>query len=76
MVATFRKQGGEKLVREMALRSIQLSKERCDEVKAILVGNYKVDPKRVETVGCGWAEPLGEDQPQNRRVEVQWFTAM
>jgi NitT/TauT family transport system substrate-binding protein len=76
MVAAFRKQGGEKLVREMALRAIQLSKERCDEVRTILIENYKVDPKRIDTVGCGWAEPLGDDQQQNRRVEVQWFTVM
>jgi len=69
-----RKQGGEELVRKMSFKAMELSKERCDAVKKIMVEQYKIDEGRVETLGRGYSEPLGKDPAQNRRVEVQWFT--
>jgi len=69
----FRKTGGEAYVRTMALRSVELSKERAAEVKRLLVEQCGVDAARVEIVGRGWQEPIGTDPEQNRRVEVQWF---
>jgi len=73
MKAQFMKQGGPEFVQKMAMKAVQLSKERCDEVKARLVKQFGVDETRVDYVGCGWREPLGTDIDQNRRVEVQWF---
>lgn len=73
-VAEFQKQGGPQLVQRMAMKAVQLSKERCDAVVKALVDTQKVDPSRIEAVGLGWREPLGKDMDQNRRVEVQWFT--
>ena len=73
-VPEFQKQGGPQLVQRMAMKAVQLSKERCDAVVKALIGAQKVDPSRIETVGMGWREPLGKDMDQNRRVEVQWFT--
>ena len=72
-VEEFRKTGGEAYVRTMALRSIELSKNRASEIKRLLVGQYAVDPARIDIVGRGWEEPIGTDPEQNRRVEVQWF---
>ncbi len=73
-VGEFQRQGGPALVQRMAMRAVQLSKDRCDSVAAALVEKQKVDPARIESVGLGWREPLGKDMDQNRRVEVQWFT--
>jgi NitT/TauT family transport system substrate-binding protein len=69
----FRKTGGEAYVRSMALRSVELSKNRAAEIKRLLVEQYGVDPARIDIVGRGWEEPVGTDPEQNRRVEVQWF---
>lgn len=74
MVAVFTQQGGPQLVQRMALKAVQLSKERCESVRKSLLSQHNVDPARIESVGCGWSEPLGTDGEQNRRVEVQWFT--
>lgn len=74
MVETFRRQGGETLVRSRALAAMQLSKERANEVKKKLQELYKLDSDRLEAVGRGWEEPAGTDSDKNRRVEVQWFT--
>lgn len=74
MVPQFTRQGGPQLVQRMALRAVQLSKERCESVRRALVEQFAVDSSRVESIGCGWSEPLGADSEQNRRVEVQWFT--
>jgi NitT/TauT family transport system substrate-binding protein len=74
MVDEFRRKGGEALVRQMALRAMELSKNRAAEIKRLLVERYKTDPTRLETVGRGWEEPTGTDNEQNRRVEAQWFT--
>lgn len=73
-VPEFEAQGGAELVQRMAMRAVQLSRERCDSVAKALVDRHQVDRGRVEIVGMGWREPLGEDMEQNRRVEVQWFT--
>lgn len=73
-VEMFRKQGGESYVREMALRAMQLSKERAAEIKRVLIDREKVDAGRLDTVGRGWEEPLGANMDENRRVEAQWFT--
>lgn len=72
-VEDFRKSGGEAYVREMALRAVELSKNRAAEIKRLLVEKYGVDPSRVDIVGRGWEEPVSADPDQNRRVEVQWF---
>ncbi len=74
-VPEFRKQGGEELVRGMALKAMELSRQRAVGVReALLKRHPKLDPKRLEAVGRGWEEPVGTDSAQNRRVEVQWFT--
>lgn len=72
-VEEFRKTGGEAYVRTMALRSVELSKNRAAEIKRVLVEKYGVESNRVDIVGRGWEEPIGTDPEQNRRVEVQWF---
>jgi NitT/TauT family transport system substrate-binding protein len=72
-VEDFRREG-EKVLREYALKAIDLSQRRADGIKRVLLEKYKVDPKRVSTVGKGWEEPAGTDMAQNRRVEAQWFT--
>jgi NitT/TauT family transport system substrate-binding protein len=74
MVDEFRKRGGEAYVRQMALRAVDFSKQRANEIKRLLTEKYNADPKRLDTVGRGWEEPLGTDNDQNRRVEAQWFT--
>ncbi|MCX6954926.1 MAG: phosphate ABC transporter substrate-binding/OmpA family protein [Verrucomicrobia bacterium] len=74
LVDKFRQQGGEAFVRQMALKSMELSKNRAAEIKRVLIDRLKVDAARLETVGRGWEEPAGTDADQNRRVEVQWFT--
>jgi len=73
-VPEFRQQGGEKMVRSQALKAMELSQQRAEEIRRVLMEKHKVDPKRLETVGRGWEEPAGADSAQNRRVEVQWFT--
>jgi NitT/TauT family transport system substrate-binding protein len=74
MAGQFEKVGGQAVLRQQALAAVQLSKERAAEVRRLLVENHGVDKLRVEIVGRGWNEPLGEDPVVNRRVEAQWFT--
>jgi NitT/TauT family transport system substrate-binding protein len=74
-VAEFRAQGGEPLVRSMALKAMELSRQRAQSVRdALLARHAGIDPARIELVGRGWEEPAGADSDMNRRVEVQWFT--
>jgi NitT/TauT family transport system substrate-binding protein len=73
-VAEFRKSGGEKLVRDMALEAMELSRKRADAVRVELVKRYQLPAGRLEIIGRGWEEPVGTDGEKNRRVEVQWFT--
>jgi NitT/TauT family transport system substrate-binding protein len=70
----FRKEGGEALVREKRLQLKNLSKARCEEIKAILGEKFRMDPSRVEFQGVGADEPTGKGPDADRRVEVQWFT--
>lgn len=71
----FRRQGGEQMVRNMALKAMELSKQRAQAVRGALLERHpKLDPARIELVGRGWEEPLGTNSDLNRRVEVQWFT--
>ena len=73
--AEVQKQGGAELVRNMALKAMELSRQRADAVRAALLERHpRIDPKRIELVGRGWEEPAGQDSDLNRRVEVQWFT--
>ena len=60
-------------VRQMALKAVQLSKDRADEVEKRLAERSNVDAARVEVVGRGWDEPVSPNSDENRRVEVQWF---
>lgn len=74
LVEKFRQQGGESFVRQMALKAMELSKNRANEIRRVLIERLKVDAARLETIGRGWEEPAGADAELNRRVEVQWFT--
>lgn len=74
-VEKFRKDGGEVLVRTMALKAMDLSKQRAASVKAAMIERFKgLDASRLETIGRGWEKPAGIESNLNRRVEVQWFT--
>ena len=73
-VAEFKQQGGDAYVKTQALRAIELSKNRANEIRRLLIERYQVDAKRLDVVGRGWEEPSGTDSVQNRRVEIQWFT--
>ena len=73
-VAAFREQGGEAYLKKQALRAIELSRNRAETIRKLLIERYGVDAKRLDIVGRGWEEPAGPDSAQNRRVEVQWFT--
>jgi len=74
MVEEFRRRGGDAFVRQMALRAVDFSKQRANEIKRLLVEKYNADTKRLDTIGRGWEEPASTDNEQNRRVEAQWFT--
>lgn len=75
MIETFRKQGGEAFVQKQALSAAQLSKERAEEIRTLLVKKHAIDVKRIDIYGAGWNEPVSRAEPDlNRRVEVQWFT--
>jgi NitT/TauT family transport system substrate-binding protein len=74
-VEEFRQQGGEQLVKTMAMKAIELSRQRAVAVSEALRSRYKdIDAARVEVVGRGWEKPAGPESDLNRRVEVQWFT--
>jgi NitT/TauT family transport system substrate-binding protein len=74
-VGEFREKGGEQLVKSMALKAMELSRQRSIAVRdALLEKHKKLDASRIEAVGRGWEEPAGPDSDLNRRVEVQWFT--
>ena len=74
LVPSFRQSGGESLVRTQALKAMQLSQERANEVMRRLVErNPQIDKSRLQAFGRGWDEPVSEKSDENRRVEVQWF---
>jgi NitT/TauT family transport system substrate-binding protein len=71
----FRKQGGDELVRSVALQAMELSRQRSQAVRDALIARHTdVQAARVEIVGRGWEEPVSQQSDLNRRVEVQWFT--
>jgi NitT/TauT family transport system substrate-binding protein len=72
LVEDFRKQGGDRFVRQMALRAMELSQQRANAVRDQLVARFNIEPARLEAIGRGWDEPIG-NADENRRVEVQWF---
>jgi NitT/TauT family transport system substrate-binding protein len=73
MVDEFRRQGGEPLVKSMALRAMELSRQRALAVSEALRERHKgIDASRIEALGRGGEEPAGPDSEKNRRVEVQW----
>jgi len=74
MIEDFRRQGGEAFVRSMALKAMELSKNRAAEIKRVLIDREKLDGTRIDVVGRGWEEPVGKNSEEKRRVEVQWFT--
>jgi NitT/TauT family transport system substrate-binding protein len=74
LVSKFREQGGEAYVRTQALRAMELSKERAEEIRRLLVARHGLEPARIDIVGRGWEEPATAESERNRRVEVQWFT--
>jgi NitT/TauT family transport system substrate-binding protein len=75
-VNEFRESGGDQLVQSMALKAMELSRQRALAVSEALRAKFpEIDKARVEAVGRGWEEPTpSTDSAQNRRVEVQWFT--
>jgi NitT/TauT family transport system substrate-binding protein len=75
-VEEFRQSGGEQLLQSMALKAMELSRQRAIAVSDALLAKFpEIEKTRVEAVGRGWEEPTGAtDSAQNRRVEVQWFT--
>jgi NitT/TauT family transport system substrate-binding protein len=74
-IEEFRSQGGEELVRTMALQAMELSRQRATAVRDALLARHKeLETTRIETVGRGWEDPISPQSDQNRRVEVQWFT--
>jgi len=74
LVDEFRRQGGEPFVRQMALKAMDLSKNRAAEIKRLVIERNGTDGARIEIVGRGWEKSAGTDAELNRRVEVQWFT--
>lgn len=74
-VNEFRDQGGEQLVKSMALKAMELSRQRAMAVSDALRARHKdIDASRIEAIGRGWEEPASTESEMNRRVEVQWFT--
>jgi NitT/TauT family transport system substrate-binding protein len=72
-IEDFRKKGGDALVRRMGLSAVQLSRDRANAVKGKLMKDFGIGAERIEIVGRGWDEPVGNSD-ENRRVEVYWFT--
>ena len=74
-ISDFRREGGETLVQSMALKAMELSRQRAQAVRTMMLTKYpRLEASRIEIVGRGWEEPSGADSDLNRRVEVQWFT--
>lgn len=74
-VNEFREQGGEQLVKSMALKAMELSRQRAMSVSDALKARHKdIEASRIEAIGRGWEEPASTNSDLNRRVEVQWFT--
>jgi outer membrane protein OmpA-like peptidoglycan-associated protein len=55
-----------------------LSQKRAEEVARYLVNEHKIAVRSIDTLGSGYAQPVGDDKTrdgrkQNRRVEVRLF---
>lgn len=53
-----------------------LSQKRADSVKAYLIKNFSIDPKRFVTIGKGSSNPLGPNETEdgralNRRTDIK-----
>jgi len=84
-VDSFRQRGGQQFVDQMALKAMQLSKDRAESVKAELL-KQGIDPAVISVIGKGWEEPISKSLPsdsddvrqqksaKNRRVEAVWIT--
>jgi NitT/TauT family transport system substrate-binding protein len=60
MIETSAERRGGDFVRTMALKAMQLSKDRADEVhKRLVERNPQVEKARLESIGRGWDEPVG-----------------
>jgi NitT/TauT family transport system substrate-binding protein len=69
------KKKGEAFLRRQAVRAVDLSKQRAEAVRTVLMRDQKLEADRIVTDGRGWNEPLvGASHDENRRVEVQLFT--
>ena len=75
-VNEFREQGGEQLVKSMALKAMELSRQRAivgeRGAARSLQGSRRLAHRRRS--GAAGKSPAGPDSELNRRVEVQWFT--
>jgi NitT/TauT family transport system substrate-binding protein len=72
---TFRNSGGEALLRKMALKAIELSNQRAEEVKRRIIEKYPPSPPTAsKSSAAAGRNPPGKNPDLNRRVEVQWFT--
>jgi NitT/TauT family transport system substrate-binding protein len=64
--------GGDAAVQETILTLKSLSKDRSNEIRRILVEQFRIDAARLRTEGVGIAEPTGKGPRMDRRVEVKW----
>ena len=71
-VEDFRKQGGEPFVRQMAMKAIDFSKQRANEIKRLLMEREKIDAARLDVVGTrlGGAARYGHGAEPARRGAV------
>lgn len=69
------RQLGEAVFRRRSMQAVEQSKKRAESVKKVLEERHSVDPKRIESDGKGWDDPLAGAKPEeNRRVEVRFYT--
>jgi NitT/TauT family transport system substrate-binding protein len=71
-VNEFRQSGGDQLVQSMALKAMELSRQRAIAVSEALLAKFpEIDKARVESVGRGGREPtVATDNTQNHRAEA------
>jgi NitT/TauT family transport system substrate-binding protein len=69
------KKKGQAFFSRQAMKAIDLSKDRAEAVRTVLLREQKLEESRIDTEGRGWNQPLeGRPHDENRRVEVQLFT--
>ncbi|MBN2650886.1 MAG: OmpA family protein [Spirochaetales bacterium] len=60
---------------EASAQAKLISKKRAEFVKKVLVEKFGCDSDRILTEGMGWDMPVNnDDQNENRRVEVKFFS--